>query len=54
MAGGRCREPISRGADVLSAGIGGDITFDLQLAREHDAIVRCSTRRSRKRTLTGC
>jgi hypothetical protein len=34
-------EPISRGADVLSAGIGGDITFDLQLAREHDANVRC-------------
>ena len=27
-------EPISRGADVLSAGIGGDITFDLQLAVE--------------------
>ena len=34
-------EPISRGADVLSAGIGGDITFDLQLVRKLDANVRC-------------
>lgn len=34
-------EPISRGADVLSVGIGGDITFDVKVARKHKANVRC-------------